>query len=712
MLRQFLFVFLFVGVFNLSASAQDDYHVDLEEFLLAEYNVENGDYLFHDSEAQNANDFLTYGGMWVQTETAVGEAFETYQSFTVNIPATNPWDAGAKAVNTSPVSQNDVVLISFWAKRLSNTSTLKVFSEHSDDFSKEYYYDLVMSNNWQRYFIAFKASRNYPTNKLASGFHMGAQAQEFLIGGYTAYNFGSQYELSQLPGDVNNVSYEGADPDAAWRDLADARINNIRKADLKVTVIDENNNLVEGAEVAIEMQEHEFGFGSAVVGCRFPGNNCFNQIYVSKIVDLDGEGHGFNVAVNENFLKWNGWEEEWVTTPDQAADAVTWLDNQGIDVRGHVLVWPGWGNMPDDMQQNSTNYEYMLERIDDRIEEMLTHPVLSELITEWDVLNEITTNRDLEYAFNNYLQYDNGRQVYQTIFEKFKEVQPDFKGYVNDYIVLSGGGFGNAVETRYKDFLNEIKDSGVEWDGIGFQCHIGAQPTSILKIQQVFDEFFQVYGKRIKITEFDIEPTLSPETQAAYMSDFLTMIYSHPAVDAFIMWGFWDGNHWKDNAPIFDIDWNIKPSGQAFIDKVFNEWWTEENSITDSSGAASFDAFRGEYKVIITKDDVSQEYDVNLNEDGEFELIFSGASDINQLDNVVFEIVPNPSENGRISISSLSQTQISSIAVFNLTGVMVKQIVNPSDLNNIQLDLSEGEYLIKIFDGKSFHVEKLLVINN
>ena len=29
------------------------------------------------------------------------------------------------------------------------------------------------------------------------------------------------------------------------------------------------------------------------------------------------------------------------------------------------------------------------------------------------------------------------------------------------------------------------------------------------------------------------------------------MIFSHPATNGFLMWGFWDGAHWKDNAPYF-----------------------------------------------------------------------------------------------------------------------------------------------------------------
>ena len=55
--------------------------------------------------------------------------------------------------------------------------------------------------------------------------------------------------------------------------------------------------------------------------------------------------------------------------------------------------------------------------------------------------------------------------------------------YINDYVTLSGGGSGQSVTDRYKQYIQEILDSGAKVDGIGFQCHIGVQPTSILKIQ-------------------------------------------------------------------------------------------------------------------------------------------------------------------------------------------------------------------------------------
>ena len=702
-----LFFLASLQLFNLEA--QDAYHQDLEAFLLSEYNVENGAYLFYDNEIDNANNYFTYGPMFTQTATAVGEAFGSYITYSVNSPGNNAWDAGANTRNTSAISKGDVILISFWAKSLSSQTELIAFSEDITDYYKEYYISLVLSNNWQRYFISFEATRDYDENQLANGFHMASIAQEFQIGGYTAYNYESQYTPSDLPGDISIVSYEGDDLDAPWRALAQARIDNIRKSDLEVKVVDENNNLIEGANVSIEMQEHEFGFGTAVVSCRFPGNDCFNQIYVSKLVDLDGEGHGFNVAVSENFLKWDGWEEQWIGTPEQAASAVSWMEEKGIDVRGHTLVWPGWGNLPDDMQQNSTDHAYMLGRLEARIEEMLTHPVLSEHITEWDILNEITTNRDLEYAFDSYGPYTNGRKLYQTIFNKFEELQPDFKAYVNDYIVLSGGGFGTTVENRYKSFLNEIKDSGVKWDGIGFQCHIGSQPTSILKIQQVFDEFYQLYGKRIKITEFDIEPNLNPELQAQYLKDFLTMIYSHPAVDAFLMWGFWDGNHWKGHAPMFDIDWNLKPSGQAFIDKVFNDWWTEASKLSDAGGLANFKGFKGAYKITIKKDGETQNYDYVLSDDDSIELVFSGLSNTDDIQESQFEIAPNPSLFGTISITSNESLVVENIQVFQHTGQLVKKLNKPNQLQNIKLNLQQGIYIVKIFDGSKYHIEKLIV---
>jgi len=388
--------------------------------------------------------------------------------------------------------------------------------------------------------------------------------QEFEVAGFTALNLGANYELSGVPSTFSPANYEGNEEDAPWRALAEARIENIRKADLQVSVRNQNGEPISDAIVSSEMIEHEFGFGSAIVSCRIPNNQCYDATYVSKLMDLDGKGHQFNVGVTENALKWRAWEAEWLGPPEDAIKALEWLTEQGITMRGHNLFWPGSDYLPDDINENLNDLEYLRSRIDARIETLIENPQIKSLIRDWDILNEIAVNRTFESAFKNDPNFETGREIYVEMIEKVRAFDPTLELYINDYVVLSGGGSSDEVINRYKQFLDELSESAFTFDGIGFQGHIGSFPTSIPKTLQVFDEFYQRYDVPFQLTEYDINPNIDEQTQAKYLEDFLTACFSHPAMKAFLMWGFWDGNHWKGNAPLFDIDWNLKPSGESY----------------------------------------------------------------------------------------------------------------------------------------------------
>ena len=77
------------------------------------------------------------------------------------------------------------------------------------------------------------------------------------------------------------------------------------------------------------------------------------------------------------------------------------------------------------------------------------------------------------------------------------------------------------------------------------------------------------------------------------------------------MWGFWDGSHWMNDAPLFRQDWTLKPAGQAYLDLVFKQWWTDESLATGADGAASVRGFLGDYDVTV-HDAAGATYDVPL----------------------------------------------------------------------------------------------------
>ena len=80
----------------------------------------------------------------------------------------------------------------------------------------------------------------------------------------------------------------------------------------------------------------------------------------------------------------------------------------------------------------------------------------------------------------------------------------------------------------------------------------------------------------------------------------MTAFFSHPAADAFVMWGFWEGRHWLPKGAMFRRDWTPKPNLEAYRDLVFREWWTDVTGQTDQDGVFATRGFKGDYDIEIT----------------------------------------------------------------------------------------------------------------
>lgn len=698
---------LLFSLFFFCLYSQDSYHQQLVSQLSSEYDLTVNSFIFNNTEQQNVSEAFVYGNTDYSTETITDFDFTIKAKFNVRSGSENPWDSGYGIRNNVAVAQGDILLFVFWAKRTSEKSEFLLYAEDADTYEKAFYSTISFTPDWNQYFIALEAPQNYAIDKLTVGFHLATMAQSFETGGFTGLNLG-KINIDDVPSTFGPNNYEGSEQNAEWRIAAEDRIEQIRKANLNITVKDASENIIPGAKVEIEMQEHSFGFGTAFVGCRIPGNRCYNEMYVNKILDLDGEGHRFNVGVMENALKWDGWEEQWIGTPDQTMDAVEFLSDAGVKMRGHTLFWPGYSNMPDDIASNSTDLNYLRARIDTRINEMIDNERLGPLLREWDILNEITQNTDLAQAFSSDPNFESGREIYQEIIQKVRAVDPDVKLYINDYVTLSGGGSGAEVVNRYKSYLDEIHET-VGMDGIGFQAHIGSPPTSIIKAEETFNEFYERYGTRMSVTEYDISPNISDEVQAQYLGDFLTLVFSYPAMDAFIMWGFWDGNHWKDNAPLFDVDWNLKPSGEVFFNKVFNEWWTSEEGETNDNGKITFRPFKGTHRVIITHEGVQDTINVNLENDKSIEVIFGVSTGLTDPELKTLKVVPNILEKGsQFSISGPGGTEYD-LEIIDAQGRLIQKYRAFQTGQDFYAPTIPGMYFVKI-KGKGINEMRRLVV--
>ena len=506
------------------------------------------------------------------------------------------WDVQLNHPNRRAIKQGDVLHLQFWV-RCVESMTGEGFADVKFElgrapWSQSLHHQISYPGQWTRYDFPFIAGQDFAPGEGKLSFQLGFDGQVAEFGGVSVVNYGPEVDPATLP--QTKLVYPGHAADAPWRAAAAERIDRLRKGDLAVTVVDGRGEPIPDAEVQVEMTRHAFSFGTAVVA-KSLADPSFDPRY-REITET-----WFNEVVFENDLKW---VNHGTGDPDDIAAALSWLAARDIGVRGHVLVWPGWEWLPKDLPALESNPAELQRRVEQRVLE--TAAFYRGQIKDWDVVNEPYNNHDLMDIL--------GKDVMVDWFRLAQQADPDAKRYINDWGILTGGGQDSNHQDIYYDWIDFLVKNNAPIDGIGLQGHFGSTLTAPDRLMEILDRFAG-FGKRIKITELDIVMT-DEELRADYMRDFLTVMFSHEAVDGVLMWGFWAGHHWKPEAAPFDRDWNLKPHGQAWKDLVLGEWWTREQVSTDEQGRAVVRGFAGDYRVTASHSGQSVTAEPRLTRDG------------------------------------------------------------------------------------------------
>jgi hypothetical protein len=184
--------------------------------------------------------------------------------------------------------------------------------------------------------------------------------------------------------------------------------------------------------------------------------------------------------------------------------------------------------------------------------------------------------------------------------------------YLNDYGILSGNDIRH--QNFHADTVQYLLDHGAPIGGVGLQSHFGSVATPPERLLEILNRF-GAFGLNISITEHDID-TDDEIFQAEFTRDFLTVAFSHPSVDSIMIWGFWEGRHWRPRAAYYRRDWSLRPAGQVWLDLVMNKWWSHFDETTDQKGEVSARGFLGNYEITVRKDGRSQTVKTTLPKEG------------------------------------------------------------------------------------------------
>ena len=509
-------------------------------------------------------------------------------------PKTHSWDFRLYADGTAPVMQGDTMLATFWMRAISVTRGQGlagfVVERSSNPWTKSAQWIATGGNDWRKVEIPFQMAGSYTAGQYSIQFQVTFDEQVIEIGGFSLTDYGPNVSWRDLH--LESYPYRGRKPDAAWRTAAAERMEKYRKSDIVVVVRDDEGHPVAGAPVHVKMKRHAFRFGTAVAASLI--NDPAQREYRNKVVEL------FNTVVVENALKWPQWDSD----RSNALNALAWLRGNGIDrIRGHNIVWPGWRHMPDWVEGLNDDPEALRRGVREHVTDVVS-ATRGQLI-DWDVINEPYTNHDIQNIL--------GEDEMAEWFRLAREADPEVTLYLNDYSIINNGGYDLPHQDGYIRIANLLDSLGAPLDGLGIQGHFNNRLTDPERVFDVLDRFAAL-NKTLLITEFDVD-TPDEQLQADYTRDFLTAVFSHPAIKGFYMWGFWAGRHWRPDSAMYHEDWTPKLNALVWNDLVFHQWWTDVEGTTDANGIFRTHGFLGDYDIDVTRDGSTETFPLSTDAD-------------------------------------------------------------------------------------------------
>lgn len=498
------------------------------------------------------------------------------------------------------LQKGDVVLMSVYARMISSADesgegrVTLVLEQAKETYAKTFSASFGVSKEWRRYDVPAVVTQDFSKTGAHVTIRLGQFVQTVEIGGVELRKMPAGTRLSDLP--RTSITYPGREESAPWRAEAAKRIEQVRKADLAVTVTDAAGAPVPNATVEIKETRGAFPFGSCYASARFTPDATGADSVKYREVFLQN----FDTGVDEYTMKWPGWVVP--ETREKGLAALKWMDEHDVRVRGHCLVWPGWRHLPPDVKNLAGDPAALEKAIHDHITSEVTD--LRGRVIDWDVVNEPNLNYDLLKIF--------GEPVMAQWFRWAREADPAPHLYLNETNVPTAPPNDDHY-TRLFDRAKLIKDSGGPIYGVGMQAHFGMNVVSPTDLIKIFDRF-QTLGMPVRITEFDLDMN-DEDLQAAYFRDFLTICFSHPEVDGFLMWGFWEGAHWRPNAALYRKDWSERKIAGIWRDLTLKQWRTNAVGTTGASGKYAARAFLGEYDVTVKANGKTETKHVTLAKD-------------------------------------------------------------------------------------------------
>jgi GH35 family endo-1,4-beta-xylanase len=375
------------------------------------------------------------------------------------------------------------------------------------------------------------------------------------------------------------------------------RIQKRRTAEVTVTVTDAAGKPLPHAAVTVEQVRHQFLFGCNAFAINTNDKGPLQQGYQQRFAAL------LNYATLGFY--WGAYEpQEGKPAVERLTMMARWCAAHHIATKGHPLCW------------HTVPCKWLMGRSLEQIEAAQLGRITREvrqfagLIDRWDVVNEAVVMPSHDPNTNPVSRLCNklgNVGLIRKTFAAAAAASPNATLLLNDF----------DTSARYEKLIADCLAAGARIDVVGIQSHQHMGYWGDEKTWDVCTRFAR-FGRALHFTETTIlsgdkKPNVdwsgryddwktNPEgerRQAQQVTEFYTILFSHPAVEAITWWDFSDHAAWLGApAGLVRADMSPKPAYQELMKLIKGKWWTARQTLaTDAAGRVKFRGFLGEYKV-------------------------------------------------------------------------------------------------------------------
>ena len=281
-------------------------------------------------------------------------------------------------------------------------------------------------------------------------------------------------------------------------------------------------------------------------------------------------GREFSALTPENTMKFGPLEPTQGTFQFDDADfLVNFAEANGMQVRGHTLVWHN--ELPQWLLGGNFTREELIAIIREHISTVVGR--YRGHVYAWDVVNEAIDDQTGQLRGTIWSK-GIGPDYIDMAFRFAREADPNAKLIYNDY---GGDGLGKKSDAIYA-LVKGMKERGVPIDGVGLQSHFPLDGPPHAADVDANMKRLAALGLQVQITELDIRMAVPAtdanlERQADEYRGYLETCLANSNCTMFVMWGFTDKYSWipdrypgKGAALIFNEQYQPEPAYSALLD--------------------------------------------------------------------------------------------------------------------------------------------------